>query len=57
MVDYKLVKIIIDVSKIANIMIAMVVKYHGLLNSIVSDYGSIFNSKFRFLLCYLLGIK
>ncbi len=35
----------------------MVVKYYDLLNSIVSDHGLVFTSKFWSSLCYILGIK
>ena len=32
-------------------------QHHGLLNSIISELGAIFMSKFIFSLCYFLGIK
>ena len=35
----------------------MVVRHHGLPDSIVSDRGSVFTSKFWSSLCYFLGIK
>ncbi len=57
MIHYELVKIIIDVSILAEVIIEVVMWHHGLLNSIVSDWNSVFTSKFWFLLCYFLGIK
>ena len=47
MVHYKPVKVTINV----------IVKYHGLLDSIVTDRGLFFTSKFWSLLCYFLSIK
>ena len=35
----------------------VVVWHHGLYNSIVSDWGLVFTSKFWSLLCYFLEIK
>ncbi len=35
----------------------MVIRYHGILESIVTDSGLLFISKFWSLLCYFLGIK
>ena len=32
-------------------------QYYGLSGSIMSDYGSVFTSKFWFSLCYFFGIK
>ena len=57
MVHYKPVKIIIDAPGLAEVIIDMVVCYHGLLDSIVTDKGSLFTSKFWSSLCYFLGIK
>ena len=57
MVDYKQVKVTIDVPGLAEVIIDMVVQHHGLLDSIISDRGAIFTSKFCFSLCYFLGIK
>ena len=56
-IHYELVKIIIDASRPPDILLDMVVQYHGLSNSIVTDRGSIFTSKVLLLLCYFLGIK
>ncbi len=46
MVYYKLVKVIIDVSGLAKVIIDVVVHYHGILRSIVIDWGSLFIPKF-----------
>ena len=54
---YKSVKITINTPGLAEVIIKTVVQYHGLLDSIVSDYGSVFTSKFLFSLCYFLEIK
>ena len=35
----------------------MVIRHHGVLESFVTDRGSLFTSKFWYLLCYFLGIK
>ena len=57
MVHYKPVKIIIDASELAEVVIDMVVSHYGLPNLIVTDRGALFTSKFWSLLCYFLGIK
>ena len=57
MVYYKPVKITLDEPGLAEVIIDMVVRYHGLLDSIVTDWSSLFTSKFWSLLCYILGIK
>ena len=57
MVYYKPVKVIINALGFAKVIINMIVSYHSFLDSIVTDWGSFFNSKFWLLLCYLLGIK
>lgn len=49
MVYYKALKTIIDVSQLAQVSIDIVARYHGLPESIISDYGSLFISKFWFL--------
>ena len=46
MVHYKLVKITIDAPGLAEIIINVVVRHHGLTDSIVTDRGSFFTSKF-----------
>ena len=57
MVHYKPVKVTIDAPGLAEVIIDVVVQHHGLLDSIVTDRGSLFTSKFWSLLCYFLGIK
>ena len=57
MVHYELVKVTIDAPGLAEVILNMVVRHHGLLNSIVSDRGLLFTSKFWSSLCYFLGIK
>ena len=57
MVYYKLVKVTINAPRLAEVIIDMVVCHHGLLDSIVTDKGFLFTSKFWSSLCYLFGIK
>ena len=57
MVHYKPVKVTIDAPGLAEVIIDMVMRHHGLPNSIVTDRGSLFTSKFWSSLCYFLGIK
>ena len=57
MVHYKPVKITPDAPGLAEVIIDVVVCHHGLLDSIVTDRGSLFTSKFWSSLCYFLGIK
>ena len=56
-VYYKPIKITIDIPRLAGVIIDVVVCYHSLLDSIVTDQGFIFTSKFWSLLYYFLGIK
>ena len=57
MVHYEPMKITIDVPDLTKVIIDIVVWHHGLPNSIITDQGFLFMSKFWFLLCYFLGIK
>lgn len=57
MVYYKLVKVIINTARLAEVIINMVVQHYSLSDFIISDYRAIFTSKFWFLLCYLFGKK
>ncbi len=57
MIHYVPVKVTIDAPGLAEVIIDVVVRDHGVPESIVSDRGSLFTSKFWSLLCYFLGIK
>ena len=57
MVHYEPVKVTIDALELVEVIIDVVVQHHGLLDSIISDRGAIFMSKFLSLLCYFLSIK
>ena len=57
MVYYKPIKVTINTPGLAKIIINVVVRHHGLPDSIVTDWGSLFTSKFWLLLCYFLDIK
>ncbi len=57
MVHYEPVKVTIDVSGLAEVIIDVVMCHHGVSESIITDRGSLFTSKFWSLLCYFLDIK
>ncbi len=57
MVYYEPVKVTIDDPGLTKVIFDVIVRYHGLPNSIVSDRGLVFTSKFWSLLCYFLRIK
>ena len=57
MVHYELAKITINTPTLAKGIIDVVVRHHSLPNSIVTDKGSFFISKFRSSLSYFFGIK
>ena len=57
MVHYKLVKITIDASELAKVIIDVVIQHHDLPDSIISERKVIFTSKFWSSLCYFLSIK
>ena len=57
MVHYKPVKVTIDAPGLAEVIIDVVVRHHGLPDSIVTDKGLLFTSKFWSLLYYFLGVK
>ena len=57
MVHYELVKVTIDALGLVEVILDMVVQHHGLPDSIVSDKGSLFTSKFWSSLCYYFDIK
>ncbi len=50
-------KVTIDAPGLSEVIIDVVVHYHGVPKSIVTDQGSLFTSKFWSLLCYFLNIK
>ena len=57
MIYYEPVKVTINIPRLAEIIINVVMQYHGLPDSIISDCGAIFTSKFWSSLCYFFGIK
>ena len=57
MVHYEPVKVTIDALGLAEVIIDVIVRHHGLLDSIITDRGSLFTSKFLSSLCYFLDIK
>ena len=57
MVYYKLVKVIIDTLDFTEIIINVMVRHHGLPDSIITNRKSLFTSKFWSLLYYFFGIK
>lgn len=57
MVYYKPVKTTIDAAGLAEIIINMIVRHHGLFELIVCDWDELLFLKFWCLLCYFLGIK
>ena len=57
MVHYEPVKVTIDAPGLAEVIIDVVVRHHGLPDSIISDQRAIFTSKFWSSLCYFFGIK
>ena len=56
-VHYELVKITINAPGLEEVIINVVIQHYGLPDSIISDHGAIFTSKFWSSLCYFLGIK
>ena len=57
MVHYKPVKVTINTPGLAEVIIDVVVQYHGIPDSIICDRGAIFTFKFWSSLCYFLGIE
>ena len=57
MIYYEPVKITIDALGLAKMIINMILPHHGVPESIITDWGWLFISKFCYLLCYFLGIK
>ncbi len=57
MIHYEPVKVTINAPGLAKVIIDMVVQYHGVSESIITDRGSLFTSKFWSSLYYFLSIK
>lgn len=57
MIHYELVKVIINAPRLADIIIEVVIWHQSFLDSIVTDSGWVFISKFGFSLYYFLRIK
>ena len=57
MVHYEPIKVSIDAPGLAKVIIDVVVWHHGLPDSIVTDKGLFFISKFWSSLYYFLGVK
>ena len=57
MVHYEPVKVTINALGLVEVILDVVVRHHGLPDSIVSDRGSLFTLKFWSLLCYFLAVK
>lgn len=57
MIYYKSVKTIIVNSSLVEVIIDVVVRHHGLPDSIISNRCPVFTLKFRSLLCYFLELK
>ena len=57
MVHYKQVKVSINSPRLGKDILNVVVRYHDLPGSIVTNKGLLFTSKFWSLLCYFLGVK
>ena len=57
MIYYKPVKITINAPGLAKVIIDVTVRYYGLPDSIVTNWGSFFISKFWLLLCYFSSTK
>ena len=57
MVHYKPVKVTINAPGLAEVIIDVVVRHHGLSDSIVTNRSSVFTAKFWSSLCYFLGVK
>ena len=57
MIHYISIKITINALGFIEAIIDMVMRHYGLPDSIVTNWESLFNSKFWLLLYYFLGIK
>ena len=57
MVHYELVKVTINVSGLAKVIIDVVKQHQGLLDSTIGNRGAIFTFKIWSSLCYFFDIK
>ena len=57
MIHYKLVKVMINVPDLANMIINVIIHYHKVLESIFTNQGLLFKSKFWSSLYYFIEIK
>ena len=57
MIYYKSIKVIINILGFVKVIINILIKYHGLLDFIITNLGLLFTSKFWLLLYYFLDIK
>ena len=57
MVYSEIVKITLNAPRLTKVIINMLIRHHGLTDSIVTNRGSFFTFKFWLLLCYFLSIK
>ncbi len=57
MVYYEPIKVAINASSLADVILNVIVRHYGLPDSIVSDWGSIFISKFCSSRYYFFGVK
>ncbi len=57
MVHYEHVKITIDTPGLAEVINNVVMRHHGVPESIITSRGWLYIFKFWFLLCYFLGMK
>ena len=46
MVHYELIKVTINIPGLAEVIMDMVMRHHGVLESIIMDQGLLFTSKF-----------
>ena len=57
MVHYKPVKVTFDAPRLAKVILDVIIRHHGLSDSIITDGDPLFTSKFWSSLCYFLDIK
>ena len=56
-IHYKPIKVIINSARLVKVIINVIVWYHGLPDSIMTNKNSSFTSNFWLLLCFFLAIK